>query len=253
MDPVTNALSMRGEFYLPPAFDIAAVFFFAVTGALAAIRRGYDVIGLVALAFVTGLGGALIRDGLFLQDGPPALTKDGRLLIAVVAGCGVGWVMGHWLERFQKLIAVLDAIGLGAYSVVGVQKSMGAELSIPAAVLIGAINACGGGLLRDVIVREEPLVMKPGQFYMIASLLGCVLFITLTRYTPLTAPAAALVAIGLTFCFRVLAIFFNWRTSPVQPFLFEPAKPTGPRASDRPAAAQTPPTRAEDPPSGLLP
>ena len=240
MEPLTNALTLRGEFYLPPAFDLAAVYFFALTGALAAIRRGYDVIGLVALAFVTGLGGALIRDGLFLQDGPPALTKDGRLLLAVLAGCAVGWIVGHWIERYQRLIAVLDAIGLGAYSVVGVQKSLGAELSIPAAILIGAINGCGGGLLRDVMVREEPLVMKPGQFYVVASLLGCVLFIALARYTPFTAPMAALTAMGVTFGFRVLAIFFNWRTAPVQPWLFEPPKPARP--------PEAPPPPAPDPP-----
>jgi len=237
MEQLTHVLAPRGEFYLPPAFDIAAVFFCALTGALAAIRRGYDVVGLVALAFVTGLGGALIRDGLFLQDGPPALTKDGRLLLAVLAGCAVGWIVGHWIERYQRLIAVLDAIGLGAYSVVGVQKSLGAELSIPAAILIGAINGCGGGLLRDVMVREEPLVMKPGQFYVVASLLGCVLFITLTRYTPLTAPLAALTAMGVTFGFRVLAIFFNWRTAPVQPWLFAPPKPAQPPAAPSPPPA----------------
>jgi len=237
MEPLAHVLAPRGEFYLPPAFDIAAVFFFALTGALAAIRRGYDVVGLVALAFVTGLGGALIRDGLFLQDGPPALTKDGRLLLAVLGGCALGWIVGHWIERYQRLIAVLDAIGLGAYSVVGVQKSLGADLSIPAAILIGAINACGGGLLRDVLVREEPLVMKPGQFYVVASLLGCVLFITLTRYTPLNAPMAALTAMSVTFGFRVLAIFFNWRTAPVQPWLFEPPKreiPPPPQHQDPP-------------------
>ena len=77
---------LKPEFYLPAAFDLGAVFFFALTGALAAMRRGYDVVGLVALAFVTGLGGALIRDGLFLHQGPPAMTKDWRYLAAVLAG-----------------------------------------------------------------------------------------------------------------------------------------------------------------------
>ena len=61
-------------FYLPAAFDLGAVFFFALTGALVAIRRGYDLLGLLAMSFISGLGGGLIRDGLFLQDGPPALT-----------------------------------------------------------------------------------------------------------------------------------------------------------------------------------
>jgi uncharacterized membrane protein YeiH len=210
------------EFYLPATFDICAVFFFALTGALAAIRRGYDIIGLFAMALATGLGGALIRDGVFLQSGPPAMTKDWRLLAAVIAGCLAGWAMGHLIERYRKVIAVLDAVGLGAYSVVGVQKSLAAGLSIPAALLVGVINACGGGLLRDIIVREEPLMMKPGQFYVVASFLGCVIFVALAHYTALSAPVAALFAICATFVFRMLAIVFNWRTTPIQPWLFEP-------------------------------
>ncbi|HVY70569.1 MAG TPA: trimeric intracellular cation channel family protein [Verrucomicrobiae bacterium] len=209
---------LKSDFYLPPAFDITAVFFFALTGVLAAVRRGYDFIGLFTMAFVAGLGGALIRDGLFLQDGPPALTKDGRYIVAVLAGCAAGWCIGHPLERFRKVIAVLDAVGLGTYSVVGVAKALAAGLSVPAAILVGVINACGGGLLRDVITREEPLLFKPGQFYAVASLLGCGVFVTVTRCTTLGASRSALIAICGTFVIRVLAIAFNWRTTAIQPW-----------------------------------
>jgi len=98
---------------------------------------------------------------------------------------------------------VLDAVGLGTYSVVGVAKALAAGLSVPAAVLVGVINACGGGLLRDVITREEPLLFKPGQFYAVASLLGCGVFVIITRCTTLGASRSALIAIGGTFVFRV--------------------------------------------------
>ena len=210
---------LKSEFYLPAAFDFAAVFFFALTGALAAIRRGYDPVGLFAMAFVTGLGGALIRDGLFLQDGPPALTRHWGYLVAVIAGSLAGWGIGSILEKFQKVIAVIDALGLGAYSVVGVQKSLAAGLGPVAAIFIGVTNACGGGLLRDVVTRDEPLMMKPGQFYVLASFLGSCLFVVLVSQTALTANGSALIAIGATFLFRMLAIAFNWRTAAVQPWL----------------------------------
>lgn len=87
------------------------------------------------------------------------------------------------------------------------------------------INACGGGLLRDVITREEPLVMKPGQFYAMASLLGSTLFVLITHYAHWATAAGAVFAIGSTFAFRMLAIAFNWRTTPVQPWLFESDNP----------------------------
>jgi uncharacterized membrane protein YeiH len=113
------------------------------------------------------------------------------------------------------VIAVIDAFGLGAYAVFGVQKSLQAGLAIPAALLVGVINAAGGGLLRDIITREEPLVFKPGQFYALAALVGAVTFVCLTVLTQLDATPAALVAIVVTFVLRALSIAFNWRTFPL--------------------------------------
>jgi uncharacterized membrane protein YeiH len=199
-----------------------------------ALKRGYDVIGLFALAFVTGVGGGLMRDGLFIQQGPPAVTADSRyILMVLLAGCVsflfrdriIGWnrmvawldtlgVGGHFIRqramRLNKIVAWLDALGLGAYAVVGVQKSLNAGLSVAAAVLVGVINAAGGGLLRDVLVRDEPLLFKPGQFYVLAAFAGCLLFPLLALRFRMEATTAALIAIGVTFLLRVLAIQFNW-------------------------------------------
>jgi uncharacterized membrane protein YeiH len=228
---------LTGQFTLPIEIDLAAVFLFGVTGGLVALKRGYDVIGLFALTFVTALGGALIRDGIFIQQGPPALTTDSRYLVMVlVAGlvaflfrgqvAGVNrvnaflGVLGQGAQflrdrviRFNKVIAWLDALGLGAYAVVGVQKSLGAGMSHEAAVLVGVINAAGGGLLRDVLVRDEPLLFKPGQFYILAAFGGCVLFEVLALKFNMEATEAAGIAIGATFVLRVLAIQFNWKSS----------------------------------------
>lgn len=205
-------------FQLPVIFDLGAVFFFALTGALAAIRRGYDFVGLFIMAFVTGVGGALIRDGLFIQQGPPAIVVDGRYLIAVVLACLAGMVIGGFIERFQKTIAYIDALGLGAYAVVGAQKALAANMSILAAIMIGTINAVGAGLLRDIIVRVEPLMLKPGQFYVLAALIGSVLFVVLILGARLSATQSALIAIGVTFVFRLLTIWFNWQTRAVRPW-----------------------------------
>jgi uncharacterized membrane protein YeiH len=225
-DLLLEAHPVRGMFELPLIFDLGAVFFFALTGALAAIRRGYDWVGMFILAFVTGVGGALIRDGLFIQQGPPAIATDGRYLVAVVLACLAGMVIGGFIERFQKTIAYIDALGLGAYAVVGVQKALVASMSIPAAIMVGTINAVGGGLLRDIIVRVEPLMLKPGQFYVLAALLGDILFVVLMLVTRLSASESALIAIGVTFVFRVLTIWFNWQTKAVRPWFAGHGKET---------------------------
>lgn len=212
------------DFQLPIAFDLGATFVFAITGALAARRRGYDIVGLFFLALASGLGGGLIRDGLFIQQGPPPLMTDGRYLWAVLAGGAAGALLGDQLTRFGRTIAMIDALGLGAYAVVGVQKSLAANLALPAAILVGVINAAGGGLLRDVLSREEPLVFKPGQFYVLIAFVGAVLFVALTSLTPLTATPSALITIGVTYLLRILTIYLNWKTTAVAPA--EPPRPS---------------------------
>jgi uncharacterized membrane protein YeiH len=127
----------------------------------------------------------------------------------------VGALFGRHLKHFHRSIAVIDALGLGAYAAFGTQKALQFGLSVPAAILIGVINAAGGGLLRDIITREEPLVFRPGQFYVLTAVAGAVTFIFLSVNLDLGATFAALVAIAVTFVFRVLAIAFNWRTSAV--------------------------------------
>jgi len=206
---------MQEAFRIPIAFDLCATFIFGITGALVALRRGYDIVGLFALAFVTGVGGGLLRDGIFIQQGPPAVTTDGRYIVVVLLAGLVGLFFHNWVKRLTKGIALLDALGLGAYAVVGVEKSLAAGLSIPAAVLVGVINAVGGGLLRDLLVRDEPLLLKPGQFYSLAAFAGCLLFVLLTVYFRMPAPRAGLVTVAATFVVRVLAIQFNWSTPPL--------------------------------------
>jgi uncharacterized membrane protein YeiH len=202
-------------FQLPVWFDLGATFAFALTGALAAIKRGYDVVGLLSLAIVTSLGGGLIRDGIFLQQGVTPLLTDPRYLYAIGAAALLGLVLGERVNRFHRLIAVVDAVGLGAYACFGVQKALLVGLGPTAAVFVGVVNAVGGGLLRDVITRLEPLVFKPGQFYVLVALAGAVVFVFLTAQFGVSPTPAAFAAIALTFIFRALTIAFNWRTEAV--------------------------------------
>ncbi|HRJ48335.1 MAG TPA: TRIC cation channel family protein [Opitutaceae bacterium] len=210
MNPATAT-----AFQLPIWFDLGATFAFALTGALAAIKRGYDVVGLLSIAIVSGIGGGLIRDGIFLQQGVTPLLSDPRYLYVIGGAALLGLLLGERVNRFHRLIALVDALGLGAYACFGVQKSLLAGLGPTAAVFVGVVNAVGGGILRDLLTREEPLVFKPGQFYVLVALAGAVTFVVLTVQTALHAMAAALIAIALTFVFRVLTIAFNWRTGAV--------------------------------------
>src|SRR5262245_30040445 len=157
---------------LPLAFDLTATFVSALAGALVAVRRRYDFVGVFALAFATGVGGALIRDGVFLQSGPPAAVRDSRYVLAVLAATLLGVGVNQLGPRVQRVYLLFDAIGLGVYAVVGADRSLATGIGHLGAVLVGVTNAVGGGVIRDVLTREEPLLFKPGQFYAMAALAG---------------------------------------------------------------------------------
>jgi uncharacterized membrane protein YeiH len=217
-----NLEGLRGRetmdvFTIPAAVDYAAVFLFSITGALSATQRGHDVVGLVVLAFAAGLGGGFLRDGLILQDGPPAALRDGGFVLAVLAGCVVTWLFHARVERFSRAFLVLDAIGMAAYGIVGATKAAAAGLAPAACVLTGVVNAVGGGIIRDVLIREEPLLFRPGQFYAVAAAAGVSLFIFLDRVLSVPAGIAAGSGMLAALTIRLLSIYLNWTTRPVKP------------------------------------
>jgi uncharacterized membrane protein YeiH len=199
---------------LPPFIDVGATVLFSITGATVAIRRHYDVVGVFVLALACGLGGGLLRDGLFIQSGPPVAMRDASYLIAVLVGVVVAILFFTHVERLSKPFLIIDALATGAYGVVGASKSFEAGLALPACIFVGVVNAVGSGLIRDVLVREEPLFLRPGQFYVIASVLGVAGFVLLNVFHIPVVPAA-IAGIAITFVFRLLAIFFDWKTTSV--------------------------------------
>ncbi|MBA4055066.1 MAG: hypothetical protein C0490_10165, partial [Marivirga sp.] len=105
-------------------FDLLAVFMFAVSGALAAIRKKYDFIGVLMLAFVSGIGGGLIRDAIFIQAGPPKAVTDSKYLIVILVAFFLSMIFHGRLHRLKRSILIVDALGLGAYGVVGAQAAL---------------------------------------------------------------------------------------------------------------------------------
>ncbi|HKW37598.1 MAG TPA: TRIC cation channel family protein [Burkholderiales bacterium] len=199
-------------FLLPIEFDLAATFLMALTGVWVASRRGYDLVGAFMLAFVTGVGGGLLRDAVFIKQ-VPLVMQDARYLWAVAAAVVAGTLTHRLAERFERSIAYVDALAIGVYGVVGANKAMIAGIAPVSALLVGMCNAVGGGMLRDVLVRDEPLVFKPGQLYALAALGGCVLFVVLSYYYGVDTNHAAWISITATLVLRLLAIRFNWATT----------------------------------------
>jgi uncharacterized membrane protein YeiH len=201
-------------FHIAVGFDLAAVALFAVTGAIAAMRKGYDLVGVIVLALSTALAGGLLRDVL-LQRGTPAALLDGRYLLAVLGGGAAALAFRAFLHRMKLVLLLADALGLGIYAVVGTQKSLALGLPVVSAVLLGVVNAVGGSVVREVLVREEPLIFRPGEWYALAALAGAVLFAALVVGFHADATRAALAATAIAFGARLLSIRLGWRTESV--------------------------------------
>jgi uncharacterized membrane protein YeiH len=196
-------------------FDLVAVFLFATSGAQAAIQKRYDFIGILILAFFSGVGGGLIRDAIFIQAGPPKVVTDSKYLMVIIAAFLLSMVFHRQLSRMRRTMLLVDAIGLGAYGVVGAHAALQAGLVPMAAILVGVFNATGAGIIRDVLIREEPVIFKPGQFYAGAAIIGTVLYVSLTQVLHTDQTWAALAAVSTAFILRVLSVKFNWRTRPI--------------------------------------
>lgn len=207
-----------GQFDFPIAYNLLATFLFALTGVILAAKRQYDIIGVIILATVAGAGGGLIRDGIFLQNGPPLLVQDYRFLVAILLAVVFGTFFYHMVKKWDGVFFIADALGLGIYGVIGAQLSIHAGLGIIAALLVGFISAIGGGLLRDILTKKEPVIFFPGQYYAAAALIGIALFLFLGVVLRINAQLAAIAAITVTFILRLAAMKFDLSTKPLAAF-----------------------------------
>ena len=200
---------------LPLPFELFATFVSALAGALVGVRRQYDFVGVFALAFVTGLGGALIRDGVFLNFGPPAAVQDSRFLLAVLIATTLVIGIDHLNTPLSRVMLFFDAIGLCVYAVVGADRSLAADLSHFGAIIVGVTNAVGGGVLRDLLSREEPILFKPGQLYAMAAGITAVLYVGWHKWVGIDAKLAAAIAATIGIAIRLLAVRYDWKTRPL--------------------------------------
>ena len=206
------------SFLLPIEFDLAATFLAAIAATWAASRRGYDLIGVCMLAFVGSIGGGLLRDSVFILQ-IPVVMQHRDYLWAVLLGVAGGMLTFRYAERFVHLFAYTDALSLGVYGIYGANRALIAGLSPEGAVIVGLCNAVGGGLLRDVLVSEVPLMFKPGQLYSLAALAGIVTFVVLSNAYGVDSYRAAWICIFITALLRLLAIRFNLTTRAVKTLL----------------------------------
>jgi uncharacterized membrane protein YeiH len=177
--------------------NLAGTFAFGLSGGMAGVRARLDLFGVVVLAVVVGIAGGIIRD--LLIGVPPATFRDWRYL-AVAGGAGlVAFLAYPLLSRIGGPIDVLDAAGLALFCVTGASAALDYGLPAAPAVILGAITGIGGGVLRDILVRQIPVVLREG-LYAIPALIGAAIVVGAAR-AGAHGPVAPI--IGATACFVI--------------------------------------------------
>lgn len=190
--------------------ELTAVAVGAVSGSLHAQRRGFDLVGVVIIGLIGGLGGGLIRDVLLGLGPVLALRSPAYLITAMIAApCGV--LFATLIGRLSRPIWVVDTLALGLFTVAGMQRAHAAGLGILPSLLLGVITGVGGGIVRDVLCRETPILLLPGTPYTPVSLLAGMVYLLALRSLDLPAMTAELLAIAAAFGFRSLAVWRGWR------------------------------------------
>jgi uncharacterized membrane protein YeiH len=190
--------------------DLAGTFAFALNGGLTAVRAAHlDIVGVIALAMITAVGGGIIRDVL-LGALPPATFVDWRYLAVAAGGGLIAFLFSRRLGRFTSSIDVLDAAGLSLFAVVGAGKALELGVGPMQAIILGAVTGVGGGTVRDVLIRRVPSVLSSG-LYAIPALVGAALLVAAEGggvQQVLRAPAA-LCAAAVCFLIRVAGLHFG--------------------------------------------
>src|ERR1700723_41725 len=180
---------------------------FGVSGGITAVRKQMDLFGVLVLSVVAALGGGMMRDVL-LGPTPPATLNDWRY-IAVAAGAGVlVFAAPGRVGRWNSLILAFDGAGLGLFTVTGTVAALDAGLSSVASALLGMLTGIGGGVLRDVLAGEVPLVLRK-EIYALASLLGALIVIA-ASHARVVGTATSLFAVAATFGLLMLSVWRGW-------------------------------------------
>ena len=205
IDPGT--LEALSEPILPTLYvvDYAGVAVFAATGALAAAREKHDLVTLAFFAAITGVGGGTLRD--LLIDAPVFWVHDWKYIgVCLAAALGV-WFLGRRDWRFRALLW-LDAIGLAAYGVMGTAKAEALGLAPLICIVMGALTACFGGVVRDLLAGQPSILLRR-EITVSAAILAAVVYMAMKQFG-LSNVAAALIAAPCGFILRAGALRWGW-------------------------------------------
>jgi uncharacterized membrane protein YeiH len=196
------------------AFDLAGTFVFALSGAMVGVKHRLDLFGVLVLSFAAGNAGGITRDVL-IGAIPPAAIRDWRYVtVSILAGL-ITFYSYRTVNRLSMPVLVFDAAGLALFAVSGAGKALAFHAGPVAATLLGMLTGIGGGMTRDVLVREIPSVLRV-ELYAVAALVGAAA-VVVGQGLHLSPTVSAPVGAALCFGIRLMAMRFGWQLPVARP------------------------------------
>ncbi len=180
---------------------------FAISGALAALNKRLDVFGVLIITFATAVGGGTIRD-VMIGNTPVAWMQDQTAIRTIFISYVLTLLFQRHFKKLPLTLTIFDAIGLGFATIVGLQRGLEAQLSPSICITLGMVTGCFGGVVRDVLLNEIPLVFRK-DIYASASLLGGLLYFLLSSWE-MVAPLATSLSILSVVLLRLVVVRYGW-------------------------------------------
>lgn len=187
--------------------DIIGTLVFAISGALTAIYKKLDLFGVYCIAFVTALGGGTVRDVLIGRT-PVGWMLDINYIYIITTGFLLSIIFNRYLERLRISMFLFDTIGLGVFTLIGLEKGLEFELSPVVCVILGTITATFGGVIRDILCNEIPVLFRK-EIYATLCIAGGILFFLLQELQMQSDVISLIVAVFII-SFRLIAFKYNW-------------------------------------------
>jgi uncharacterized membrane protein YeiH len=187
--------------------DLGGTLVFAISGWMVASKKQMDAFGASVIAFITAVGGGTLRD-LLIGSTPVGWMQDQNYLLMIALGIGLGLLFKKFFEKLRKTMFLFDSVGIGLFTILGIEKTLSLGLSPAVAVMMGTVSAVFGGVLRDTLANEIPLIFRQ-EIYATACFTGGILFMILT-YFNLNPDVKIIVTVCYIIALRIVSVKKKW-------------------------------------------
>jgi uncharacterized membrane protein YeiH len=193
--------------------DILGTFAFAVAGGFSAMERKLDPFGVLIIAFVTAIGGGTVRDVL-VGNFPVNWLQNGNTILIIFVSAILTMIFGSYLKHLNTALFIFDALGLGLFTIIGLEVGLKQGFSAGICIALGTISACFGGVIRDVLLNKVPLIFRK-EIYALACIIGGIAYYLL-KQTHLNDDVAKVICILMIFVIRFIAVRYNLSLPQIQ-------------------------------------